>query len=259
MLPVPAWKGSRTACSSRSRFIKIRGNPGRNGSVITHVQVENVFWGASYADPSQDKPTADYLNTFMNYLVTSPFMNTLAQYGVGYGTFQGSITLTNVPTTGTISSYSDPVHAQPAGCRRKPPPVGPERALHGLHAPRCLDSGLPDITRIIGRLVQISRPGDGLLKYNDYFFAAIASPGPGKPNTVVASHELAEAVTDPRLDGWYTGQHERGRRPRHTRHGGCGRLHGDAALVQRRQPHYRAREHRHSSGTHDQPSELDRG
>jgi hypothetical protein len=43
----------------------------------------------------------------------------------------------------------------------------------------------------------------GLYDYHDYFFAAIASPGPGEANTVVASHELAEAVTDPRLDGWY--------------------------------------------------------
>jgi hypothetical protein len=43
----------------------------------------------------------------------------------------------------------------------------------------------------------------GLRGYNDYFFAAISSSTMSPENTVVASHELAEAVTDPRFDGWF--------------------------------------------------------
>jgi hypothetical protein len=70
--------------------------------------------------------------------------------------------------------------------------LGPADAP-GLHSDNYTYSLIPD-------------PKTGLLDYHDYFFAAVASSDTSLENTVVASHELAEAVTDPRLNGWFNDQ-----------------------------------------------------
>src|SRR5262249_35782483 len=87
-----------------------------NGPLLSHVQVETVYYGqgwvGSTGPPSlqpgqapaggfQAQQQIQQLNTFFNDITNSAYMTMLNEYGVGRGTFTGSDVDPNGPATGT--------------------------------------------------------------------------------------------------------------------------------------------------------------
>jgi hypothetical protein len=175
------------------------------GPVMNTPHVMNVFWGSSWNDPKQLESTRNSLNGFTKYLLGSPFMDTLAQYGVGHGQFEGTHVFNGAPETGTVSAQFIQQKIQ-------------QMIQHGHHIPGWAVDRVFMVYLPPG--VSIGAPGYhadnwtygfdpkvNAYAYKDYVFAAISySPG---GNTVVGSHELAEAATDPRIaQGWITSNYQ---------------------------------------------------
>jgi hypothetical protein len=77
-----------------------------NGPVMTHVQVENVFYGQGWASTANLSDKTQ-LNTFMKTIVGSSYMSMLGEYGVGKGTFLGSTLVSNAQSPAAGSTVTD--------------------------------------------------------------------------------------------------------------------------------------------------------
>jgi hypothetical protein len=191
-----------------------RGLAYHGGPVLSHVGVEVVFYGQSWAtDPAlcnEQKQIDDYFR----YLTGSSFMDLLAQYGtptqaIGRGRFVGS---TVIPDA--LAAKVDDSQIQ--------------QMLGGAVARG--DVPAPDANRVTFVFVApgVVVTADGEDSVFDFFgYHSAFGPGPAQdyyavlpyqagPNghlprlsefqslTDVCSHELAEAVTDPNArNGWY--------------------------------------------------------
>jgi hypothetical protein len=175
-------------------------------AVIPNVQVVNIFWGSAYGPSGSLQATRKYMDRFTNYLVSSPFMDVLAQYGVGHGQYQGDVVLGGVQTRGVIQDSTIQGELQAAISKFHlpapslselymvylPPSVTiPNEGGAGYHADQwnefCGDPNDPRAAFV-----------------EDFDYAVITSSKRFPNNTFLASHELAEAVTDPRVGhGWY--------------------------------------------------------
>jgi hypothetical protein len=192
------------------------------GSVLTHVVAENLYLGHDWYQAGGIQ-TARYLQGFTSTLVNSNYMDDLtrAGYGVGRGsTWAGSILNYTINKQFCLADWQiqaciqqsiyNRVAAQPGGNSLYVVFVEPGVAVQD-------GSGAT------------SMPGGGFLGYHSFFlgrniygqqvyipYAVIPCPGGvngapqmyGYPNaaaelTDVASHEIAESVTDPHLNGWY--------------------------------------------------------
>jgi hypothetical protein len=199
------------------------------GSVIPQVQVQALYYGSGWTGSPSVTPTT--LDTYLNSVVKSPFMDALtrAGYGVGEGTAVAGYVDTTAPlppiTHGshTTNNLTENVIEQEIVTQ-----------INASHLEQPTDSTLyvvyvqPNVAIQLGRSLSTG----GLLGYHDDFFvringkftdirfAVIAYPGGTGPNssitgapsvngateddlTVVTSHELAEAVTDPDFFSWY--------------------------------------------------------
>ena len=58
------------------------------GAVVAHVEVVALYYG-NYWSTSSGMQSAAEINTFLSYIVNSPFMDSMNQYGVGRGTTLG--------------------------------------------------------------------------------------------------------------------------------------------------------------------------
>jgi hypothetical protein len=179
------------------------------GPLLGSVEVSAVFWGSEWgATPLSE--LALQIGAFFGFIVTSPFLDQLAEYGVdgtpiGQGTFAGSVQVPSpapdtVTTDEQIRSFLQDQIA--AGTL---PPTG-ANSLYFVFTP-------PGVS--------VSLSGDLSCQvfcgYHDaiggqVFYAVVPSPdcaGCSQGSTldsltVTCSHELAEAVTDPIPgQGWY--------------------------------------------------------
>jgi hypothetical protein len=192
------------------------------GPVLGHVAAENLYLGHDWYQYGGIQ-TARYLQGFTSTLVNSNFMDDLtrAGYGVGRGSaYAGSILNYNINKRVCLADWqiqacvqqaiSSGNAAQPAGSNLYVVFVEPGVAVQSANG-------------------QTSMPGGGFLGYHSYFvghdawgraeyvpYAVIPCPGGvnGAPQmygysnaaaelTDVASHEIAEACTDPLLNAWY--------------------------------------------------------
>jgi hypothetical protein len=181
----------------------------RGGPLIASVEVFVIFWGDSWMSEPQ-ATLMGRVNDFFDYVVTSPLLDQLAEYGVQdypivHGRRAGAIALTTAPPA-TVSDdavralLKDQIASNPALVRPSPNtlyfvflPPGVTSDLGGSSS--CVnfcgyhdnDAGtyyavmpFPDCDGCLGSLTQL----DAL--------------------TTTSSHELCEAVTDPIPgEGWY--------------------------------------------------------
>ena len=183
-----------------------------NGPLLTAVQVFTVFWGAAWQQsPLSD--TAQSINSFFDYILTSPLIDQLAEYStsqqqIGHGSRIGTITLTtpDVGTSVTDSDIQQMLNNAIANNSAFPQPTA--NTLYFVFLP----SG-----------VTVSQGGSSSCQsfcgYHDtinnkIFYAVMPYPdcqGCTGSNlstldalTVTSSHELCEAITDPIPgQGWY--------------------------------------------------------
>jgi hypothetical protein len=180
------------------------------GPLITNVQVETVYLGQVWSDPQQLQQTARYLDQYFRWITDSPYMDILAQYGIGHGQFIGSDTVTSAPQSGNLSDTS--IRAILNGeiqAGRVPSPT-PSRLYFIFTAPNVVVTAGSEnsVNDFLGYHWSYTGPSS-----NQVLYAVIdhpTYPNARLPNlqqvqqlTEVSSHELAEAATDPTSQGWY--------------------------------------------------------
>ncbi len=192
------------------------------GAILPHPEVQAVFYGSAWAANATDAAQAATLNAYENYIVQSPYVDALTR--VGYGVGRGTATAGVVDNT----ALADGTTVSDRTLRAK---IQTD-ITRGLLA-------APDANRLYVLYVQpnviISMGGgnsvNSFLGYHGAFagrdaaghavdirYAVIAYPGGTVHNagmgtsaldqlTSVASHEMAEAFTDPDVNykslGWY--------------------------------------------------------
>jgi hypothetical protein len=180
------------------------------GAVLPHVQVETVYLGQVWNDPNQLQPEARRLDNFFRDITNSPYMDMLSEYGVGRGQFIGTRTLTNAVAEGVSADWQ-------IGWL-----LNSEISAWNLTAPN------PNTLYVVftppGHSIT---DGNGQNSVNNFYayhssvendwlsvgtsthINYVVMPDMGYPNSTIpgltvfqtlteaASHELAEAVTDP--------------------------------------------------------------
>src|SRR5947209_18929566 len=73
----------------------------RGGPLLTAVEVVTVYWGAAWNDATA-QATAQSLNGFFQFVVSSPYVDQLAEYGtpqqkIGRGRYVGTARVTASP------------------------------------------------------------------------------------------------------------------------------------------------------------------
>ena len=178
------------------------------GPVIRCPAVYNSFWGPSWGDVTH-QTLAKQINQFTQDLLASNFMNILTQYGellgAGSGAFIRASSLPGVQSVLTVQSYQQIIQ-QCINAGAFPQAVDLNAAL----SIPMLMIYLDEHTVINGGGRQLNFPGAPDLAYHDSFVTANGHPCvyafmaflPLNELTWVASHEFAEAVTDPLYNAW---------------------------------------------------------
>jgi hypothetical protein len=201
----------------------------QGGPVIASPQVHTTFWGLLWSDAAH-QARAQRLNQYHQDLLASGFMNVLSQYGVGHGAgnagaFLGHTFISNVPATLTDPLIRSTIQtAINQG-------VLPEPSDGNMALIIYLDENM-GVNDPADRLVLCEPQNDNAFGYHDFFTTAAGhkfhyavipaltdtclqeSCGSDagcslhlaltqeQRQTQVASHEFAEMVTDPELNGW---------------------------------------------------------
>lgn len=187
----------------------------RGGPMLTSVSVFSVFWGSQW-NQAPLVTLMQTMNSFFDYIVTSALLDQLAEYSVqgsaiGRGTHVGStVVATPAPPSPTVSDaaiqqlLNDQISSN--GAFVKPTP----NTLYALFLP-------PNVAVTQGGASSCQ----GFCGYHDSFgtdryFAVLPYLGCAgcssgysidDATTIVASHELSEAITDPIPGkGWYDDQ-----------------------------------------------------
>jgi len=172
-------------------------------AILAHVKVTQIFWGQFYAD----HPDAlDFGTQLCKDLISGPYFNGLAQYGVGHGSLGDTgRTLTKAaPKTLSEDEARDAVKEFVGGGGFTPPATNETSRLYVLYLPvetrPTIASGKDDFCGY-----HKSTKIDDLSRHDDLFYVIIRtdkvadlSSGASLIRSVSAcvSHEIAEAVTD---------------------------------------------------------------
>lgn len=185
----------------------------RSGPLLEAVNVITVYWGSSWNDPMENKYRTD-IDAFFDYIVTSPLIAQLAEYKVnghtiGNGQHSDSVIITDSDPGISVTDTDIQLMLQNEIQVGNLPPFD-QNTLYVVFLPpgtsvsmgggaSCLSfCGYHD--QINGQIFYAVIPfpncsGCSDLGGNNDLFTAI---------TVVASHELCEAITDPIPgQGWY--------------------------------------------------------
>ncbi len=183
----------------------------RGGPLLTTVKVFSVFWGAQW----NQSPLTDLMktmNAFFDYILTSALLDQLAEYSVpgmsiAHGSHVGSTVIQTpaAPTPSVDDSAIQKLLSDQIASRVLPQPDA--NTLYACFTP-------PDVAVAKGG----SRSCSAFCGYHDTFgssqyYAVLPHPGCADCTgglsvadalTVMASHELSEAITDPVPgEGWY--------------------------------------------------------
>jgi hypothetical protein len=196
------------------------------GPVISHPEVETVYWGQDwsaskgalpYLQPNQvygsfpggdNQRQINEIDNFFTNITNSPYMDLLNQYGAGRGLFEGH----DIPP----ASSSPP----PNGATVTDPQI--QSMLNGEilagRLPSPLDTNQLYFVFMPPNVVVNAYGATSTHDFSGYHYlfedslgqtvhyAVIPYPDPALvfgTQTFAASHELAEAATDPELNGWY--------------------------------------------------------
>ncbi len=182
----------------------------RGGPLLSAVQVVTVFWGAAWNEATADA-TAQSLNAFFQFVVTSPYVDQLGEYStpqqkIGSGRYVGTARVTeSAPgASATDSAVQEMLQGEVA---RNALPAPTANTVYFAFLP-------PGVTVVAGS----ERSCQAFCGYHDrsaggLYYAVVPYPNCSgclgnlrslDALTSVCSHELAEAITDPVPgQGWY--------------------------------------------------------
>ena len=184
------------------------------GPIIGSVEVVPIYWGAAWAT-GVNAQLANQLNGFFDFLVTSTYMDMLAEYStastpIRHGRRLASATINSEPGT-------------PSGSGRIVTDAQIQQALQGWIAGHTVAAVSPNTLYFIflppSVVSQMSDGSSSCTQFcgyhnftGDVFYAVIpfatcsgcVFPGNFLDTlTEVCSHEFAEAITDPKLNAWW--------------------------------------------------------
>jgi len=182
----------------------------RGGPLLTAVEVVTVFWGAAWNEATA-QAMAQSLNDFFQFVVSSPYVDQLAEYGtpqqkIGRGRYVGTARVT-ASTPGASVTDSAVQQMLQGELTRKALPAPTANTVYFAFLPA-------GVTVVAGS----ERSCQAFCGYHDrsasgLFYAVVPYPNcsgclgtlrPLDALTSVSSHELAEAITDPVPgQGWY--------------------------------------------------------
>ncbi len=214
----------------RAELLEGRDVPSVNyygGNLLTHVEAQAVYYGSEWATPVASQPTPAAIDQSLGDLVGGAYMDALtrAGYGVGRGTASaGVVDRTPLASGSTVTDASIQARLQAdikSGMLQAPD----ANRLYVVYVQ-------PNVAVNLGAGQGTTQ--QGILGYHGAFggtdaagnpvtirYAVVAYPGGSAGNsslggapvdqlTAVASHEVAEAVTDPDVNygrlGWYDPQ-----------------------------------------------------
>lgn len=184
-----------------------------NGPLITQAEVFTIFWGSAWRQSAQVDLISN-LNSFFDYILTSPLIDQLAEYNVakyqiGHGKRIGTITLATPDVSDTVDDATIQQMIQQQISAGALPPSN-ANLIYFIFLPNGVtvtQGGSASCQVFCGYHDAIS---------NDIFYAVMPYPGCSGCTsglaamdalTVTASHELCEAITDPIPgEGWYDQQ-----------------------------------------------------
>ncbi len=208
LLIVPTLSGARDLAQPRRDALGLPQVTYHGGKLLTSVQVTPLFWGGIWRSDAALHQLGEEMIAFFDYIVTSPYMNALSEYSVdGQAIMYGSSRQALLVSGQSMSAVDDSTLASTLdqwvqnGFLSNPTqqelffvllPPGMTSTLRG-QASCAVFCGYHSFT-----------PGGlyyAVLPYPDCQGCQRGSIRDSL--TSVASHELAEAVTDPTESGWY--------------------------------------------------------
>jgi len=220
----------RTRCFSAGRFEQLESRElltvtYHGGALLNHVEAQSVYLGSDWSTNSALTSQAAALDTYVGYLVNSPYMDmlTTAGYGVGRGTSSAGATLNlslNKTTTGiTDQQIQADIQAGISARQLQQPDANRLYVVYvepGVVVKLGSDSSRTGFLGYHGAFGGRSSSGAAAdIRYDVLPYPGTPNPTPGSQGyaspmdelTSVTSHELAEAVTDPDVNykslGWY--------------------------------------------------------
>jgi hypothetical protein len=194
------------------------------GALLPHVEAQGVYLGSDWASNSTLNSQASALDQYVNYLVKSPYMDTLANagYNVGEGsaTAGKELTLTLNKTTGiTDSQIQADLESAISSSQLAAPDANRLYVVYvepGVKISQGTATSVNSFLGYHGAFAGRTASGQAI----DIHYAVMAYPGSPNPTfgsqgfasafdqlTDVSSHEIAESVTDPNVNykalGWY--------------------------------------------------------
>ena len=175
----------------------------RGGTLLSAVQVHTLFWGAWW---SAQADLAQRINAFFDYVVASPLLDQLAEYGVpgmaiGHGALAGTATVTASSPAASVTDAD-----VQAFVRQQAPQPAPG-ALYFVYLPSGVAVSL-DGDASCSNFCGYHSDIDGSTFYAVMPYPDCAGCAGGLATfdalTSTSSHELCEAITDPVPgSGWY--------------------------------------------------------
>jgi hypothetical protein len=186
----------------------------RGGPLLGAVQVFTVFWGPSWNQAPQHDMVAK-LNSFFDFVLTSPLMDELAEYNVpgqtiGHGRHIGTATITT-PVPGAVVTDAAVQHMLQQEISTGALPIATSETLYFVYLPQgvaVVQGGARSCQAFCGYHNSVG---------TQLYYAVMPYPGcHGCTGTLAvfdaltatSSHELCEAITDAVPgQGWYDDVH----------------------------------------------------
>jgi hypothetical protein len=180
------------------------------GPLLQNVQIESVFYGQPWTADSTLEQLISQVDGFLQYFPTSPYMNVLKQYNVGDGSFLNDLVISQNPSGQTLddSQIRQVLNAEIASGQLATPAANSLYVFFTAPGVVVTDNGQNSTTDFAGYHDTFTDSAG-----TPVFYAVVPYPTGGVANaqltdfqqmTVVLSHEVSEAMTDPDTQtGWY--------------------------------------------------------
>jgi hypothetical protein len=183
-----------------------------NGTILTNVEVVLIFWGAAWTQSDQSGLISQ-LNQFFDFILTSPYIDLLGEYSVpgytiGYGSRIGTFPITDTEPGDGSGQVTDTQiqEALQTWIDDGTIPFTTNNTLYFVYLPPDVVCVMSDGSQSCQVFCGYHNQINGTIFYAVEPFLTCDGCMFGQTFdslTVVSSHELCEAITDPALDAWY--------------------------------------------------------
>lgn len=167
-----------------------------HGLVLRSELVYLIYWGNAWTQPGAIAPTADQVTGAVRTMLASSYLTGLAQYrGIAHAQVRGSrVVASSEPPAGFSDGKVERFVRHQISAGTIPAPDAEDQTLYGVVMPPGVQAG--DDEDWSGEHNTHGRHGHGV------HYAWFTNPGTIDGLTVIMSHEIVEAATDPEGSGF---------------------------------------------------------